>query len=71
MVHGKIKLATIDDEMIDEQKRIGVILAIKKKTVLWEKFYYYYTYNLSLKLQNCIKSLWRLTNTTGLHLHFF
>ena len=30
MLHGKIKLATIDDEMIDEQTRIGVILAILK-----------------------------------------
>jgi len=36
MVHGKIKLATIDDEMIDEQTRIGVILAIKKK-LFYEK----------------------------------
>lgn len=71
MLHGKIKLATIDDEMIDEQTRIGVVLAIFKLTILWENFNYYYTYNLSLKLKNCIKSKWRLTNTNGLHLHFF
>ena len=37
MLHGKIKLATIDDEMIDEQTRIGVILAILKNWLFYQK----------------------------------